>query len=69
VRFGFRYRDAQYDANPVADLRCFFNERVDLEVDGEPIDHTPSGPGTTNEPKRPRLPGPGPEFWAARGGQ
>jgi uncharacterized protein (DUF427 family) len=29
------YRDPQHDAKPVADLLCFFNERVDLEVDGE----------------------------------
>jgi uncharacterized protein (DUF427 family) len=28
------YRDPQHDAKPVADLFCFFNERVDLEVDG-----------------------------------
>ena len=30
------YRDPQHDAKPVADQLCFFNERVDLEVDGEP---------------------------------
>jgi uncharacterized protein (DUF427 family) len=29
------YRDPQHDATPVADHLCFFNERVDLEVDGE----------------------------------
>jgi uncharacterized protein (DUF427 family) len=29
------YRDPQHDAKPVADHLCFFNERVDLEVDGE----------------------------------
>ena len=29
------YRDPQHDAAPVADHLCFFNERVDLEVDGE----------------------------------
>jgi uncharacterized protein (DUF427 family) len=28
------YRDPQHDAKPVADHFCFFNERVDLEVDG-----------------------------------
>jgi uncharacterized protein (DUF427 family) len=32
------YRDPQHDAKPVADLLCFFNERVDLEVDGERMD-------------------------------
>ena len=32
------YRDPQHDAKPVADQLCFFNERVDLEVDGEPQD-------------------------------
>jgi uncharacterized protein (DUF427 family) len=29
------YRDPQHDAAPVAHHLCFFNERVDLEVDGE----------------------------------
>jgi uncharacterized protein (DUF427 family) len=29
------YREPQHDAEPVRDLLCFFNERVDLEVDGE----------------------------------
>lgn len=29
------YRDPAHDALPVADMLCFFNERVDLEVDGE----------------------------------
>jgi uncharacterized protein (DUF427 family) len=29
------YRDPEHDARPVADQLCFFNERVDLEVDGE----------------------------------
>jgi len=28
------YRDPEHDAVPVADHLCFFNERVDLEVDG-----------------------------------
>jgi hypothetical protein len=28
----------QHDAKPVADLLCFFNDRVDLEVDGERMD-------------------------------
>lgn len=28
------YRDPDHDAKQVADLFCFFNERVDLEVDG-----------------------------------
>jgi uncharacterized protein (DUF427 family) len=32
------YRDPQHDAKPVADLLCFFNERVELEVDGERMD-------------------------------
>ena len=29
------YTDPQLDAEPVRDLLCFFNERVDLELDGE----------------------------------
>jgi uncharacterized protein (DUF427 family) len=29
------YPEPQHDAAPVRDLLCFFNERVDLEVDGE----------------------------------
>jgi uncharacterized protein (DUF427 family) len=29
------YREPQHDAEPVRDLLCFFNERVDLELDGE----------------------------------
>ena len=29
------YRQPQLDATPVRDLLCFFNERVDLDVDGE----------------------------------
>jgi uncharacterized protein (DUF427 family) len=29
------YPDPQHEAKPVADLLCFFNERVDLEIDGE----------------------------------
>jgi uncharacterized protein (DUF427 family) len=29
------YPDPQHDAEPVRDLLCFFNERVDLELDGE----------------------------------
>lgn len=28
------YADPQHDAEPVLDLLCFFNERVDLQVDG-----------------------------------
>lgn len=28
------YRDPQHDARPVADYLCFFDERVDLDVDG-----------------------------------
>ncbi len=28
------YRDPEHDAMPVADHLCFFNERVDLDVDG-----------------------------------
>lgn len=30
------YRDPQHDAEPVRDLLCFFAERVDLELEGEP---------------------------------
>jgi uncharacterized protein (DUF427 family) len=30
------YPEPQHDAVPVRDLMCFFNERVDLELDGEP---------------------------------
>jgi len=30
------YPEPQHDAEPVRDLLCFFNERVDLELDGEP---------------------------------
>jgi uncharacterized protein (DUF427 family) len=29
------YRQPQHDAEPVRDLLCFFQERVDLELDGE----------------------------------
>jgi len=29
------YPDPQHDAEPVRDMLCFFNERVDLELDGE----------------------------------
>lgn len=29
------YRDPERDAEPVRDLFCFFNERVDLEIEGE----------------------------------
>jgi uncharacterized protein (DUF427 family) len=29
------YPDPQHDGEPVRDLYCFFNERVDLELDGE----------------------------------
>lgn len=32
------YPDPQHDGEPVRDLLCFFNERVDLELDGEPIE-------------------------------
>jgi uncharacterized protein (DUF427 family) len=32
------YRDPDHDAAPVADHLCFFNERVDLEVDGERLE-------------------------------
>jgi uncharacterized protein (DUF427 family) len=32
------YTDPQLDAVPVRDLLCFFNERVDLELDGEPVE-------------------------------
>jgi uncharacterized protein (DUF427 family) len=30
------YTEPQHDAEPVRDLLCFFNERVELELDGEP---------------------------------
>ncbi len=30
------YPEPQHDAEPVRDLLCFFNERVDLELDGVP---------------------------------
>ncbi len=30
------YRDPMRNAEEVRDLLCFFNERVDLEVEGEP---------------------------------
>ena len=30
------YAAPERDAEPVRDLLCFFNERVDLELDGEP---------------------------------
>jgi uncharacterized protein (DUF427 family) len=30
------YPEPHHDAEPVRDLLCFFNERVDLEVEGEP---------------------------------
>src|SRR5215208_3776763 len=30
------YRDPAHDAEPVRDMLCFFGERVDLELDGEP---------------------------------
>jgi uncharacterized protein (DUF427 family) len=29
------YREPQHDAEPVRDLIAFFNERVDIEIDGE----------------------------------
>ena len=32
------YPDPDDDARDVRDLLCFFNERVDLEVDGEPVE-------------------------------
>jgi uncharacterized protein (DUF427 family) len=32
------YADPQHDGEPVRDLLCFFNERVDLEVDGELVE-------------------------------
>jgi uncharacterized protein (DUF427 family) len=32
------YRDPQHDAEPVRDLIAFYNERVDIEVDGERSD-------------------------------
>ena len=30
------YRDPEQDAMPVKDMLCFWNERVDIELDGEP---------------------------------
>lgn len=30
------YREPQHDADAVLDLVCFYNERIDLELDGEP---------------------------------
>jgi uncharacterized protein (DUF427 family) len=32
------YRDPLHDALPIKDMLAFFNERVDLEIDGEPQD-------------------------------
>ncbi len=32
------YRDPELEAEPIRDLLCFFNERVDLELDGELLD-------------------------------
>ena len=32
------YLDPEHDAEPIRDLYCFFNERVDLEVDGRPLE-------------------------------
>jgi uncharacterized protein (DUF427 family) len=32
------YPDPEHDGEPVRDLLCFFNERVDLELDGEPVE-------------------------------
>ena len=32
------YRDPQREAEPIRDLLCFFNERVDLELDGERVE-------------------------------
>ena len=32
------YADPQHDAEPVRGLIAFYNERVDIEIDGEPID-------------------------------
>ena len=47
------YRDPRQDAKPVADHLCFFNERVDLEVNGEHMDRPRTqGSGTTTEPTR-----------------
>ncbi|MBA3717152.1 MAG: DUF427 domain-containing protein [Actinobacteria bacterium] len=31
------YPQPQHDAQPVRDLLCFYNERVDIELDGEPV--------------------------------
>ena len=42
------YPNPQHDATPVRDLLCFFNERVDLEIDGElgqrPVTQFSAGP-------------------------
>ncbi len=32
------YRDPQHEVEPIRDLLCFFNERVDLELDGEMLE-------------------------------
>jgi uncharacterized protein (DUF427 family) len=32
------YKEPQHDALPVRDLLCFYNERVDLELDGERLE-------------------------------
>jgi uncharacterized protein (DUF427 family) len=32
------YREPQHDAEPVRDLLCFFDERVDVELDGRKLD-------------------------------
>ena len=34
----WRYSDPQHDAEPVRDLIAFYNERVDIEVGGEPVE-------------------------------
>ena len=37
------YRDPEQDAQPVKDMLCFWNERVDIELDGQPEErpHSP----------------------------
>ena len=51
------YRDPKRDAEEVRDLLCFFNERVDLEVEGETIERPgPNGLETTSREVMARSP-------------
>jgi uncharacterized protein (DUF427 family) len=45
------YREPRRGMEPIANLLCFFNERVDLEVDGEPVQR----PETQWSPHRARA--------------